>query len=142
MISTIFKSHGQNVKKITLALIGSVVLIGGIGFGTIELLKQLKAPTATHTNTQHAQTTQTKPAATPAEAVVIADKAKATALDKVAKGDQAGALKEYQIAHDNYKIANNATETMNTQFAIDSIKAVLAVPPNPGKPTGGKVGAK
>lgn len=131
----------QNIKKIILIAIGSVVVIGLIGYGTITLLKQIKAPTVTDSKqVQPQDKAPVIPSA--AESLTIADKAKATAIEKVNAGNQEDALKDYQIAYDNYKIAGNETEVMNTRFAIESIKAVAAVPENPGKPTGGKVGAK
>jgi hypothetical protein len=131
----------RNIKKIILIAVGSVIIIGLIGYGTITLLKQFKAPTVT----DNKQTQQ--PAATPklpsaAEALTIADKAKAAAIEKVNAGNQKDALKDYQIAYDNYKIAGNELETKNTQFIIQSIQAVVTAEATPKKPVSPKAAAK
>jgi hypothetical protein len=134
-------TSNRNIKKIVLIAAGSVVLVGLIGYGTITLLKQFKAPTVTD-NTQTQQPARTPKLPSAAEALAIADRAKAAAIEKTNAGNQKDALKDYQTAYDNYKIAGNDAETKNTQFIIQAIQAAITAEATSKKPASPKVGVK
>jgi predicted lipid-binding transport protein (Tim44 family) len=141
-----FKPAGQkNTKKIILVILGSLLALGLIGFVTVTVLRQLKAPTLSGTN-QAQGGTQTQPdnatPKTPAEALVTADAAAKKAAEKATSGDQKAALVDYKVAYDNYKVANNTARAAEIEFSIKAIEAALAVPANPAHPTGGKTAAK
>jgi hypothetical protein len=131
------KLTANSVKKVILVTIGILALIGAIGYGTVFILKKAKAPTITSSS----QVTPTKTNVSPAQAKNIADDAMTRAVTKATQGNQKDALADYQTAYDNYKAAGNTHDANDAQFAISSIKAALAAPQNPGKPTGGKTTA-
>jgi hypothetical protein len=138
MTYTPFKDQRHTVRNRILIITGAVLLVGGVSYATVTLLKRVASPNAIQTQAQQPQ----KTAATPAEALKIADAAKASAIDKVAKGNQADAMTDYQTAYTNYKLAGNTSAANDALFAVNSIKAVLAAPKNPGKPTDAKTSAK
>lgn len=116
-------------------------MIGATGYGTLTLLRQVKAPTIT--NSGQSTVAQTKPvASSPAQARSIADAAMTRANDKVASGNQKDALADYQIAYENYLSAGDAHSAKDVEFVITGIKAALAAPTNPGKPKSTETSAK
>lgn len=137
-----FKPAGRNYKKIILIVIASLIAVGLIGYGTLALLRQIKAPTVSgDPQTQTQAPAKTTPAVSPEKALEVADKAYASAVEKAAAGDQKAALADYKTAHENYKLADNTLRADEASFAIKSTEAILAVPENPAKPEA-KVGAK
>jgi hypothetical protein len=144
MDKKVFKPTGRNVKKIALIGVGSLLVVGLIGYGTITLLRQLKAPTLSSNDQTQTQTppAPAAPALTPEKALEAADKSYATAVEKVAAGDQKAALVDYKAAYDNYAIAKNSDRAADAKFAIESIQRVIDMPQNPIKPNTGKASAK
>lgn len=139
-----FKPAGNSKKKAIFITFASIILIGAIGYGTVSLLRLLRAPTLSD-NTQSSQHTPPAadvPTVTPEKAQETADVAYTSAVKKVESGDQKAALADYKTAYENYKIAKNTARADDAAFAIKSIEAVLAVPENPAKPVGGKTAAK
>jgi hypothetical protein len=138
-----FKPTGGSKKKVLFIAIASILLVGIIGYGTVTLLRLLRAPTLSGTTTSSQSTTPTQnPTVSPEKASQIADTAYAAAAKKVEEGDQKAALAEYKVAFENYKIANNTQRADDTAFIIQSIEAVLKVPENPAKPAGSKTSSK
>jgi hypothetical protein len=141
MNTLVSKVLSNNLVKIVLVALGAVVLIGLIGYGTVTLLKQAKAPTISTSQQNNSAHTDT-PASTPAQAKSIADAAMTRAITKATQGNQKDALADYQTAYDNYKTAGNTAKANDAQFAITSIKSALAAEQTTAKPTGGKTSAK
>ncbi|MFI5212656.1 MAG: hypothetical protein ACHQTE_01720 [Candidatus Saccharimonadales bacterium] len=135
-----FQPTRKPIKTWILISLGIIVFLAVIIFGTLTILQRIKAPVASRSVS--GQPATTTPVLSAAEAQAVADKAKASAIDKVAKGDQKGALVDYQAAYTNYKLAGNIAAANDALFAVNSIKAVEAAPQNPGKPAGAKASTK
>lgn len=136
-----FKPAGQkNIKKIILIALGSLLAIAFIGFVTVTILHQLKAPTLTNTTQTKNDDANTTPP-TPEKALATADEAAEKAAEKASSGDQKAALIDYRVAYENYKTANNDARAADMEFNIKAIEAVLAMPQTPARPAGGKATA-
>lgn len=123
----------KKALRVTLIALASIILVGVIGYGTVTILRTVKAPTLSGAKQPQSSPTVQQPPVTPEKAQVIADAAYETGSKKAADGDQKAALTEYKTAYKNYKIANNEARADDAEFAIKSIEAVLAVPENPVK---------
>lgn len=137
------KPARRNVKRIMLLAVGSLAVIGLIGYGTVTVLRTIKAPTISGT-TQPQTTTPTTPAVelSPEKALESANKARTSAIEKAAAGDQKAALVDYKSAYENYKIAKDSALADETKFTIDSIEAALAVPEHPATSVDSKTSSK
>jgi hypothetical protein len=133
-----FKDQQHTLRNRILLITGIILVIGGVSYATATLLKHVASPSPATSQSQ--QTSPVIPS--PAEALKIADAAKASAISKVAQGDQAHAITDYQTAYTNYKLAGATGAANDALFAVNSIKAVLAAPKNPAKPTDAKTSAK
>jgi hypothetical protein len=144
MNNALLRITRKNVTKIALIVLGMVAVVSLIGYVTVSVLKKTHAPTIS-TSTQSAkggENSQNNTPPSPTQAQALADTAVTRARDKVTQGNQKDALAEYQIAYDNYKAAGNTASANDAQFAINSIKSVLAAEQSTAKPTGGKTSSK
>ena len=132
-----FNNKPRAWAKWTLIIGGIILFIGAASYGAMTLLKGVATIASSPATSKDQQA-----AIAPADALKVADAAKASAIEKVANGKQDAALTDYQKAYENYKSAGNTGAANDMLFAVNSIKAVLAVEKNPGKPTGGKTSAK
>ncbi|GEM_PF-2402716 len=124
-----FNNKPRTWVKWTLIIGGIILFIGAASYGAMTLLKSVATIAPSPATSKDQQT-----AIAPADALKVANAAKASAIEKVASGKQDAALADYQTAYNNYKLAGNTGAANDMLFAVNSIKAVLAVQKNPAKP--------
>jgi hypothetical protein len=121
--------------RVILISLASIAIIGAIGYGTVVILRQVKAPTLSGvTQSESSPTVPQQPVTTPEDAQKIADDAYESGRKKAEAGDQKAALADYKKAYENYKLAQNTPRADDAAFIIKSIEAVLAVPKNSTPP--------
>lgn len=120
MTKSPFKTHRLKTAGI---VIGSILVIAGIGAATFFILNQVKPVQ---------KTTQETPVVSSA-----AETARKKAEELLQKGDNQGALDNYKIAADAYKTEGNQAGASDAEMQVKVIEATVANTEQlPDKPEG------